>query len=172
MFNGFDTIVFRNTPYPLQFIFEGQAFRIQHYFNLADATIDHHRLITGDKILHHVRTFLSWQGNNAGPLIMEVFKDSTWTDNGSAQPDVFSNLDHRSSKVADAGYTTDPTIDTDGERRVLQTIVGGENKTGSIVPDPYESVFAPNTEYSIKFDNQTGATADIFLDMLFYESGN
>lgn len=159
-------------PYWLQFVFTGQAFDLAHRFTILAGATAFHQFKTGNTIAHIISTFTSWQGNNVGPLTRDILENPTITD-GTTPPQLSANLDRRSSKVGQAQYFVDPTGVSGGTLVSRNVVHGGENKV-SVAPAGavFELVLKPNTDYAIRFINETGADADVFFQWQCYESGN
>jgi hypothetical protein len=168
-----ETSITNQRPYWLQFLFAGQAYNISHRFSVADGATANHQLKTGANVTHVISSFIAWQGNNVGPVVFDMLENPTTITNGTLLPDAFSNLDRRSAKTSSVSYFTNPTAITGGTLIDRVAVYGGDSKVSSLPSKAvFETLLKASEDYVVRFTNNTGGTADIYVNIQFYESGN
>lgn len=169
-----------NRPYWLQFLFDGKYFLSSHkYTVLKNNGVAYYQFKTGElvgsskRLVHIVSRNYVVEGG--GPIVVEIFEGlfDTLTD-GTIPANVFSNLDRRGGQDSVATIYVNPTNITGGTLFDQELIAtgGGPKASGSFVSGVTERVLNYNTDYIIKFTNQS-LTEDAILQqkILWYESG-
>lgn len=174
------TELFRNTPYILQFIFEGQVYNAHHRGTLASGggadTIDVQLKTNGSKITHLLGIELH---TNSERIDLDFIEAPTITD-GTTEI-VTHNLDRRwtgaNDKPADAIIYSDPTSVSGGEVIDSDTAYGvgapaGFKSASQVTKAFIEQPLLQNTDYVIRLTNFDTVSINYVLRILFYESGN
>lgn len=169
----------RQTPYLLQFIFEGQVYNSFHRGTLeagggAD-TVNIQVKTNGNKITHLVGISLQ---TNSDHINLDFIEDPTLTD-GTTPIDTF-NYDRRWNTVgrpSDAEIYSDPTNISggtviDGDSAFGTSVAAGFKSASSAVQSFVERPLKPNTDYLIRIINFDSVDIDYTLKLNFYESGN
>lgn len=164
----------RNTPYILNYLYEGQVYVVYHEFDNAFGT-SYIQITTGARIVHIFNTTIQTAGG--GDVTLSMYENVTLT-SGSTQPNMPPrSFDRRIGETVPALSTlyTDPTgVDLTGATLISRSKVygiGGGQGGNDIAIDTLERVLAPNTTYLVTLV-VSGQAVDIACTMQFYESGN
>lgn len=171
----FEDINIRNTPYWLNFVFNGRFFKFHHRFTIVAGATANIQALIGNRLCHIVSRHISFTGS--GPVQADILESPTIT-NGTTPPIILSNLDRRSSKVPTTQFFVNPTGVSGGiliDRDILYTPSG---PGGSAVRSTtfsnalWERILKPSASTVLSLTNQGGDTVDITIDVVFYESDN
>lgn len=169
--------ILRNTPYTLQFLFEGQVFSFYYESTLdGGGGIDSEVIqlkTNGDKITHLMGLTVN---SNSEDISLEFIESPTITD--GTTPIALNNLNRRSSKTADAQIFNNPTSVSGGS--VIDKSVGyGDTATGSKLSSSSastnkftEELLKRNTDYAFRVINFDAVDVKYIMRGLIYESGN
>lgn len=167
--------IFRQTPYFLNFTFNGQLYTFHHRFSIpGNATVDAVLAQTGTpKLIHVFQRVMTIQGG--GPYVVTLIENPTISDTGTDISSQNSNMDRRSTKTPQLQYFSNPTIS--GGTVISEDFLtsgGGPNASssigGSIVG--IERLLALDTDYVLRIQNTGSNQGTFHFDILTYESQN
>lgn len=166
--------IFRNTPYWLNFIYDGKAYKT--FFRTTVAGGANANLLQfktpPETLIHIISRTAALQGG--GPYIISAIEAPTTITNGTPLNRRI-NQDRRSGRTAEMLVFTNPTGVTGGlvyDEQFINTAGSGSNAAGVAGADGFERVLRPNTNYLINVNNTGGNTATVQLDIIWYESDN
>lgn len=163
--------MYRDTPYWLNSIFQGQMFTASHVYTIAAGATAYLQLSTPAKLAHIIN--FAGQAEGAGPILVLVRENPTLT-TGSTPPTAFSNMNRRSAKTPAMQVFTNPTGVSGGT--VIETFLvatgGGPKSAGSFGIPALEWVLKSSTNYSLSFQNQGSQSSSCQVSLVWYESEN
>lgn len=164
----------RNTPYILNYLYEGQVYAVYHEFVNASGTINV-QITTGSRIAHLFHT--SVQAAGGGDVTVSMYEGATFT-TGTVPPNMPPRgFDRRVGNLVPSLTTffIDPTAVNIGAATLISRIklysLGGSQGGNDITIDNLERVLVPNTTYIMQIEI-TGSSVDIVVNVQYYESGN
>lgn len=161
---------FRDTPYWLNFLFEGQMFTWHNKFSIPATSTVFYEVKTDPLRLHHTfQRSLSVEGG--GPITLQLIEAPTLVD---GTPIVSNNLDRRSAKTADTLFFINPTGVSGGtviEEMFIPT-GGGPNTSAALNAGLTERVLKQGTTYAVSLTNDGAQASTVEVNIIYYESGN
>lgn len=172
---GINSSNLRQTPYWLQFVFNGRFFKCHHRYTIPAGQTTYMQVTPGERLWHTIAKRWNFTGN--GPLITSTLEDPTFTV-GNTVPTLIANLDRRSAKVPTTQLFTNPTAVSGGtlaDRDILFAPGGGTGNAVRGTEQTYgnwERILKPGSDYLVAMQNDGSNTIDLAFDMFFYESDN
>lgn len=174
--------VLRNTPYILQFIFEGQVYNCYYRSTLAASggadNVNIQFKTNGNKLTHLIGIELH---TNSDRMDIDLIENPTLTDGTTPIPTY--NYDRRwgdnsgNNKPSDAVLFSDPTNISGGTITNSDTSYGvgspaGFKSASSTSLSFIEQPLLADTNYIIRLTNFDTVSINYIVRILFYESGN
>lgn len=166
----------RETLYYLNFIFNGQMFSLRTAYSIAASeTVMTQFKTPADKVIHISQRNIIADGG--GPYNVQLVENPTPITNGTPMPpNVFSNMDRRSTKQASLQVFLNPTDVGGGTVIDVDYIPTGANATnkGSAVytVSDIERILKPDTNYVLSITNAGTQSGNVLFHLLQYESDN
>lgn len=165
--------LFRNTPYFLNFIFNGQMWTFRHRLSIAgNTTVDAIQVKTGSpKLIHAFQRTMTVEGG--GPYVISLVEAPATITDGTLLT-TNHNMDRRSTKTSQLQYFSNPTNVTGGiiiDEDFVPT-GSGPKATGSFAGSGVERVLKVNTTYVLRVQNQSSNAGTFQFNILTYDSGN
>lgn len=170
---------FRQTPYPVPFIFSGLAFNATIMISVSAGDTSYIHGVTPPspegRLIHFVNRLAGTSGQQ---VLLELIEEPDIETPGTTEIPSF-NRDRRSTNGADFIMYSNPE-GISGGTTIEQVLLpaggggpGGGQISGSFVNTMgYERLMKPDTDYIISLTNQGDSTTEIYVYWLWYESQN
>ncbi|PGH85781.1 hypothetical protein CN899_08040 [Bacillus thuringiensis] len=167
----------RDTPYLLDYVYQGLAYTAFHEFgNVAGNTSVYLQITTGARTIHIFNHEIQIAG--AGDVTASLYEGATVT-TGTILPDLppksFDRRIGESSSALTSIFTNPSSINLGSATMFMREKIynngggfGGKDSRVSGI----ETVLAPNATYLLQLTNTSNNTLDMTVGLKFYESDN